>query len=54
MDIKIFAITNFGIKLNCYYNLWLRQLNVKPAEPFVFFKNNGALNSATGYFESPK
>ena len=38
----------------CYYNLWLRQLSVKPAEPLVFKKNNGALNSAMGYFESPK
>ena len=34
--------------------MWLRQLNVKPAEPIVFKKNNGALNSALGYFESPK
>ena len=39
---------------NCYYNLWLRQLNVKLAEPIVFLKNNGALKSAMGYFESPK
>ena len=39
---------------NCYLNLWLRQLNVKPAEPIVFLKNNGALNWAMGYFESPK
>ena len=39
---------------DCYYNLWLRKLNVKPAEPIDFLKNNGALNSAMGYFESPK
>ena len=48
---------NSGIGLNlfkCYFNVWLRQLNVKPAEPIVFLKNNGALNSAMGYFESPK
>ena len=48
---------NSGIGLNlfkCYFNVWLRQLNVKPAEPFDFLKNNGALNSAMGYFESPK
>ena len=23
---------------NCYYNMWLRQFRVKPAEPLVFFK----------------
>ena len=47
---------NSGIGDNffkCYYNRWLRQLNVKLAEPIVFLKNNGALNSAMGYFESP-
>ena len=31
---------------NFYYNVWLRQLNVEPAQPLVFFKNNGALNLA--------
>ena len=48
---------NSGIGDNlfkCYFHVWLRQLNVKPAEPIVFLKNNGALNSAMGYFESPK
>ena len=35
-----------------YFNVWLRQLNVKAAEHLLFFKNNGALNSAMGYFES--
>ena len=39
---------------NCYFNVWLRQLNIKLEEPIVFLKNNGALNSAMGYFESPK
>ena len=39
---------------NCYYKLWLRQLNVKPAAPIIFKKNNRALNSAMGYFENPK
>ena len=38
----------------CYFNMWLHQLNVKPAVPIVFLENNGALNSAMGYSESPK
>ena len=42
------------ISFNCYYDVWLRQLNVKAAEPLLFFKNKGALNSAMGYFESLK
>ena len=29
-----------------YFNVWLRQLNVKLAEPIAFLKNNGALNLA--------
>ena len=31
---------------DCYFNVWLRQLNVKPAEPIVFLKNKGAVNLA--------
>ena len=34
------------ISFNCYYDVWLGQLNVKAAEPLLFFKNKGAFNSA--------
>ena len=39
---------------NFYFNVWLRQLNVKAAELLVFLKNYGALNSTMGYLESPE
>ena len=38
----------------CYFNVWLRQLNVKAAERIVSLKNNGALNLTMGYLETPK
>ena len=52
---KLALNSGIGDDLFKYYlNVQLRQLNVKAAEPLLFLKNNGALNSAMGYFESFK